>query len=194
MTNAPTLPPAFPRAGQAAPAKAVSAKAADTEADSTAQTDISLDVGFDDLLDAINPLQHLPVISAVYREATGDQIGIGARLGGDFLYGGVVGLACGAAQAAFEWATGDTPLGHLQALLGTSSDSVPTQVASVTSEKVSASPVRRLGSSAALTEALRRARPTETSSVAIDPRTQPAPELLAKYYELHALRRDSTSA
>lgn len=30
-----------------------------------------MSVGFDDLLDVVNPLQQLPVVSSVYREATG---------------------------------------------------------------------------------------------------------------------------
>ncbi|MDP6473864.1 MAG: hypothetical protein QF894_03030 [Alphaproteobacteria bacterium] len=30
--------------------------------------------GFDDFLDLINPLQHIPIISTIYREITGDTI------------------------------------------------------------------------------------------------------------------------
>ena len=38
--------------------------------------------GFDDLLDVINPLQHIPLIGTLYREVTGDQIKTPARLAG----------------------------------------------------------------------------------------------------------------
>jgi len=61
---------------------------------------------FGDLLDVINPLQHIPVISTLYRHLTGDTIGTGAKLAGDTLYGGVTGLICSAADSAFEEVTG----------------------------------------------------------------------------------------
>lgn len=43
--------------------------------------------GFKDFLDVINPLQHIPGISEVYRAITGDQISEGARYSGNALYG-----------------------------------------------------------------------------------------------------------
>src|SRR5277367_245238 len=58
-----------------------------TEAGST--TDFS----FSDLLDTINPLQHIPVLSSIYREITGDKINPVARVTGDLLYGGLLGGA-----------------------------------------------------------------------------------------------------
>ncbi|MDA8230199.1 MAG: hypothetical protein M0006_02550 [Magnetospirillum sp.] len=47
---------------------------------------------FKDLIDIINPLQHLPVISTIYREVTGDEPGAVGRLVGAALYGGPLGL------------------------------------------------------------------------------------------------------
>jgi hypothetical protein len=58
--------------------------------------------GFHDLLDLINPLQHLPIIGAVYRWATGDEPGDVARVAGDTLYGGPIGLALGLLATATE--------------------------------------------------------------------------------------------
>lgn len=77
--------------------------------------------GFDfwDFLDIINPLQHLPVISQVYRAITGDEIDPTARLIGGGLYGlgllgtGWIGLAAQAVDVAVEEATGDDIAGHL---------------------------------------------------------------------------------
>jgi len=46
---------------------------------------------FWDILDAINPLQHIPVISTIYRKITGDDMGYAARIAGDTLYGGLFG-------------------------------------------------------------------------------------------------------
>jgi hypothetical protein len=58
------------------------------------------------LLDVINPLQHIPVISTIYRHLTGDEIGPVARVAGDTLYGGPVGGVLGLADVALEGATG----------------------------------------------------------------------------------------
>lgn len=44
-----------------------------------------------DIVDALNPLQHIPVISTIYRKLTGDQMGYASRIAGDTLFGGVVG-------------------------------------------------------------------------------------------------------
>jgi hypothetical protein len=46
------------------------------------------DLTFADFLDAINPLQHLPIISIIYRAVTGEKIGLAAKLVGDTIYGG----------------------------------------------------------------------------------------------------------
>lgn len=58
--------------------------------------------GFHDFLDLINPLQHLPIIGSIYRWATGDEPGDVARVAGDTLYGGPIGLALGLVAAATE--------------------------------------------------------------------------------------------
>jgi hypothetical protein len=51
--------------------------------------------GFKDLLDIVNPLQHLPVIGSVYRYLTGDELSGGARIVGDTIYGGPIGFGVG---------------------------------------------------------------------------------------------------
>ena len=50
------------------------------------------DFNFDALLDTINPLQHIPVVSTIYRELTGDKMGAPASIAGGALYGGVFGF------------------------------------------------------------------------------------------------------
>lgn len=72
---------------------------------------------FGDLLDVVNPLQHLPVVGDIYRALTGDQISSGARLAGGTLFGGPVGLVGSVATLAVEQATGATPVGHVVAAL-----------------------------------------------------------------------------
>jgi hypothetical protein len=65
------------------------------------------DFSFRNLLDIINPLEHLPVISLVYRAITGAHPGTPEKIAGDALYGGVWGLVSGVADAAFEAVTGE---------------------------------------------------------------------------------------
>jgi hypothetical protein len=73
--------------------------------------------GFHDLLDIINPLQHIPVIATIYRYLTGDTIGNVARVAGDALYGGPIGLATGIISAGIQIETGKDIGDHLTAML-----------------------------------------------------------------------------
>ncbi|HUK00434.1 MAG TPA: hypothetical protein VLV85_19435 [Stellaceae bacterium] len=57
---------------------------------------------FRDILDIINPLQHLPIIGSVYRWLTGDRPGAVAQVAGDALYGGPIGAAVGFVGTALE--------------------------------------------------------------------------------------------
>jgi len=72
---------------------------------------------FGDLIDVINPLQHLPVVSTLYRKFTGDDISPAARVAGDGLFGGVIGLATSLVNVAVEQATGGDIGDHVLALV-----------------------------------------------------------------------------
>src|SRR5271163_2714831 len=63
--------------------------------------------GFTDILGALNPLQHIPIVATIYRAITGDTIGNVARVVGDGIYGGVLGVASGAIDVATTEATGE---------------------------------------------------------------------------------------
>ncbi|HUH83107.1 MAG TPA: hypothetical protein VLX85_00770 [Stellaceae bacterium] len=65
--------------------------------------------GFHDLLDTINPLQHIPVVSTIYRWLTGDTPGNVAEVVGDGIYGGPVGVGIGFMSIAFKEETGEGP-------------------------------------------------------------------------------------
>ena len=56
-------------------------------------------LNFDDFLDLINPLQHLPIISTFYRAVTGDEISIGSRVLGGALFGGIIGFVAAMVNA-----------------------------------------------------------------------------------------------
>ena len=96
---------------------------------SAAKTD-GFGFSFADFLDIINPLQHIPVISTLYRSITGDKMDTPEKIAGDTLYGGVIGFFASLADTAFKEITGkdvgDTVLAFLT---GDDDASVPTAVA-----------------------------------------------------------------
>lgn len=51
----------------------------------------TVDMSFDDVMDMINPLQHIPIASATYRAITGEKINPISRIAGDVLYGAALG-------------------------------------------------------------------------------------------------------
>ncbi len=66
--------------------------------------------GVSDLIDMINPLQHIPIVSQIYRSLTGDTIGAVAEIVGGALFGGPVGAVASAGMVAYKHAI-DRP-GH----------------------------------------------------------------------------------
>lgn len=67
---------------------------------------------FGDLLDTVNPLQHIPILSSLYRTITNTEISPLADIAGSTIYGGPIGGAIAAVsqvgKAAFHGIMGDT--------------------------------------------------------------------------------------
>ena len=61
---------------------------------------------FSDLIDVVNPLQHLPFVSTMYRENTGDELGAVPRVAGATLFFGPIGLVTSLANVFIEGSTG----------------------------------------------------------------------------------------
>lgn len=59
-----------------------------------------------DILDVLNPLQHIPFVSTLYRELTGDAISPAAKLAGGALLGGPLGLVTAIADTVMTQETG----------------------------------------------------------------------------------------
>jgi hypothetical protein len=78
------LKPGKHNMASAAFAELRAARRSDNEPESTKIT-------FGDLLDSVNPFQHIPVVSEAYRHLTGDGIDPEARVAGGLLYGGPIG-------------------------------------------------------------------------------------------------------
>ena len=72
---------------------------------------------FLDLLNIINPLQHIPVISTIYRKITGDELSPGARIAGATLFGGPIGAAIAMVDTAVEHESGRDMGGNVMAAL-----------------------------------------------------------------------------
>jgi len=74
-------------------------------------------LGFKDLIDVINPLQHIPLISTLYRKATGDQISAPAQFMGGMLFGGPLGAAGAMVGMAIKDRTGKSLDENMTALV-----------------------------------------------------------------------------
>jgi hypothetical protein len=57
---------------------------------------------FGDILDAINPLHHIPLVGSLYRKITGDEIDPAMRVAGGALFGGPIGALVSAATLAMS--------------------------------------------------------------------------------------------
>lgn len=76
------------------------------------------DLEFSDLIDLVNPLQHIPGVAQVYRAITGDTIKPVVKVAGSLLMGGPMGLIAGAGAAVLEAAVGGEPLTKVAAAFG----------------------------------------------------------------------------
>jgi len=106
--------------------------------------------GFKDLLDIINPLQHLPIIGSVYRYLTGDEPSGGARIVGDAIYGGPIGFGVGVVSTMLTDDDGhDLGERALASVFGPRGDgAAPTAVAQASSNAPSTPPQPALASPA----------------------------------------------
>ncbi len=116
----------------------------ETEKSTTTSSFVGEDgVTFSDFLDVVNPLQNIPVVSSYYRESTGDEASMMAKLAGGALYGGLFGVGAIAGFAAslvntiLENQTGKDVGGHVIATLQGKTDA-PDSSDSVTATMMTA--------------------------------------------------------
>lgn len=107
---------------------------------------------FEQLLDIVNPLQHIPGVSSVYRALTGDEISTPARLIGGALFGGPVGMASAAGNLALESATGNDIAGHVLSLIDDLGGS-PEQISAVPAATVTSAANTAVASEAPASDA-----------------------------------------
>ena len=90
---------------------------------------------FLDFIDIINPLQHFPLISTLYRELTGDTLDPGSSVIGSTLFFGPLGTAASVANVLIEDATGKDMTEHAMAFFLEEDSDVP-ELASAEPETV----------------------------------------------------------
>jgi hypothetical protein len=132
---------------------------------------------FGDLLDIVNPLQHIPVVSTLYRAITGDHIKTFPKIAGDTLFGGLVGFVSSVADTIFEKITGksvgDTVLAWVE------DEFSPPNTAIASASSSTATP-------AELTPTVQQSAPTEVTPASLDSIVIPGQDAL-----LMALTRKS---
>lgn len=72
---------------------------------------------FGDIVDIINPFQHIPLLSNIYRDMLGDTISPAARIAGSALFFGPIGAAFAVANVALQGATGKDAGDHMVAFM-----------------------------------------------------------------------------
>lgn len=118
--------------------------------------------GFRDLLDAVNPLNQLPVISGMMQAAIGREVSTASRLLGGVLFGGPIGFIASLAGVIFEDAVGSSPVAAVYAAL---TNDAPLQVAAAAlpaSQLASAATPDNAGISAAVKAV------TQTAALALE--------------------------
>jgi len=129
---------------------------------------------FHDILDTINPLQHLPVVGTIYRWITGDDtIGDLPRIAGDALYGGLWGAVSGLANVLVKEETGKD-IGEQIVALVTGNSSTATQTPAIAANPSTASGATQ--ATMPVTPPIPSAQtPTQTSAALVLPDHPPMP-------------------
>lgn len=94
---------------------------------------------FGDLIDVVNPLQHIPLISTMYRGASEDDIAAGPRMMGATLFFGPIGLASAVVNVMIEEGTGKDIGEHLtSAFFPVEADETESETAGISSFETAA--------------------------------------------------------
>lgn len=80
---------------------------------------------FDDMLDIVNPLHHIPIVGFIYRAITGDTISPASAMAGGALFGGPLGFIGALASQAYESIAEEPPLATVSRLFDPESPSGP---------------------------------------------------------------------
>jgi hypothetical protein len=143
-----------------------------------------------DVLDIINPLQHIPIVSTIYRMATDDEIVVGSRVLGGALFGGPLGVLVSGLTAIFEEISGGAVEEHVASAWNALTDDGDAAANMATTEKKDAAPEALVdddfAAAARIVDAKPMALPSQIPILtniglppAMNPR-QPSPQPLAR--------------
>jgi len=107
---------------------------------------------FSDVLDILNPLQHIPIINTIYQHLTGDSEGAVADVAGGTLWTGPIGLVTSLIDLAVRSDTGKSTSDNVLAWLGLDDDDNGT-TALAQSENPTSAPAQAAQQTAAATAA-----------------------------------------
>lgn len=82
--------------------------------------------GFADIVDMINPLQHIPLVNMAYQNITGDEIKPVSQIVGGAVFGGALGAGGAVANVIIEAETGKDIGGHALAMVEEERVNAPT--------------------------------------------------------------------
>ena len=91
----------------------------------------SQSVSWRDVVDTLNPLEHIPFVSTLFDEMTGHTPSSGAQLAGGTLLGGPIGFVASLVNVVFQNETGKGVGGTMLAALSGGSEDAPMQLASI---------------------------------------------------------------
>ncbi len=77
---------------------------------------------FADIIDMVNPLQHIPVINNIYRDITGDEIKPISKIVGGGIFTGVIGATSGIIDVIVKKETGKTVTENIKNIASHNSD------------------------------------------------------------------------
>lgn len=92
--------------------------------------------GFFDVIDMVNPLQHIPLVNLGYRAITGDEIKPVSKVVGGAVFGGPAGAAVGLVNTMMEAETGKDMMGTATAFAGIGSSKSVQEVSDIIEEPV----------------------------------------------------------
>lgn len=144
-------------------------------------------LSFWDVLDIVNPLQHIPIVSTIYREITGDKIGDAARIAGGALFGGPIGLASAGVDFAVKAFTGKRMDEHIVAMV-MGDDAAPPATANSPAVAEAATEVTRTAALAPPSAPAPAPAPASTPAAASST-AQPASTVTGKWFSLDGVDR-----
>lgn len=131
---------------------------------------------FSTLLDIVNPLQHIPIVSTIYQKLTGDVASPGANIIGGALFGGPIGLAVASADTAVKSETGKDIGGHVLAMFDSSTSGDAPSATAIASAADAIAPTTDAGtaSATATASAGKNTAPVTVLANAAEPAAKPA--------------------